>query len=306
VSNQTLVFSYPEDTPQRLDKYLVTCFSDLSRSRLQQFIKNGNVLVNGEVMLKTGYSLENGMLVEVQLPPIEKSTLIPESIPLNIVFENEDLLVINKPAGMVVHPAAGHAAGTLVHAVLAHVPNIEGVGGVQRPGIVHRLDKDTSGLIVLAKNDRAHQWLQDQFRDRQVKKVYLALVDGQPPTPEGRIEAAVGRDSSHRKRMSVTQPHRGRAAISEYKTLEKFDQHTLLEVHIHTGRTHQIRVHMAFIGCPIAGDQVYGRNHATISAKRHFLHAHRLSIIIPGEAIPRTFAAPLPAELTQILDPLRR
>jgi len=306
VSNTQFKFTYSAAAAQRLDRYLVECLPKYSRSRLQQLIKNGNVLVEGEIILKTGYRLDNGMVIEVRLPPIEKSTLIPEKIPLDILFENEDVLVINKPAGMVVHPAAGHAVGTLVHAVLAHVPDIEGVGGVQRPGIVHRLDKDTSGIIILAKNDRAHHWLQDQFRDRQVQKTYLALVDGAPPTPEGRIEAAIGRDPSQRKKMAVTPPHKGREAISEYKTLEKFDHHSLLEIQILTGRTHQIRVHMAFLECPVAGDQVYGRHHSTIPVSRHFLHAHKLSIIIPGEATPREFTAPLPDALDQILATFRR
>jgi 23S rRNA pseudouridine1911/1915/1917 synthase len=168
------------------------------------------------------------------------------------------------------------------------------------------LDKNTSGLIVLAKNDRAHQWLQNQFRDRQVKKIYTALVDGSPPTPQGRIEAAIGRDPAHRKKMAVVPLHKGREAFSLFKTLENFDQHTLLEINPLTGRTHQIRVHLAFIGCPVAGDTVYGRRHATIPVKRHYLHASQLEIIIPGEAIPRRFEAPLPLDLAEILDTLRK
>jgi 23S rRNA pseudouridine1911/1915/1917 synthase len=245
------------------------------------------------------------MTVEISIPPPKTSLLEPESIPLDIIFENNDLILVNKPAGMVVHPAAGHSSGTLVHAALAHAPDIEGVGGVQRPGVVHRLDKDTSGLILLAKNDRAHRWLQDQFRDRQVEKVYLALVDGHPPTPEGRVEASIGRDTTQRKRMSVTPPHKGREAVTEYRTREAFTKHTLLEIHPLTGRTHQIRVHMAFLECPVAGDLVYGNRHATIPIQRHFLHAYRLKVIIPGEAVPRTFEAPLPDELTSVLEGLR-
>jgi 23S rRNA pseudouridine1911/1915/1917 synthase len=306
VNDQPSVFTYNEDTPNRLDKFLVSRFPDFSRSRLQNLIKKGNVLVDGEIAQKTGQTLDRGMVVEISIPPLEIPDLIPEPIPLNITFENDDLIVVNKPAGMVVHPSAGHVAGTLVHAALAHAPELEGVGGVKRPGIVHRLDKDTSGLIVLAKNDRAHQWLQDQFRDRQVQKVYLALVDGSPPTTKGRIDAAIGRGTTQRKRMAVKPPHKGREAISEYKTLEKFDQHTLLEVHPTTGRTHQIRVHLAFIGCPVAGDAVYGHRHSSIQVNRHFLHAFRLRIVIPGEATPQTFEARLPDELEQILNELRQ
>ncbi len=306
MSDHPVVFYYRDKSPQRLDKFLVRCLPDFSRSRLQNFIKQGNVLVDGEVACKAGQPLERGALVEVSVPPIAASELIPEPIPLDIIFENDDLMVVNKPAGMVVHPAAGHSTGTLVHAALAHAPKLEGVGGVQRPGVVHRLDKDTSGVILLAKNDRTHHWLQNQFRDRQVKKIYLALVDGQPPTPTGRVEAAIGRDSTQRKRMAVTQPDKGRTAISEYRTLESFDKHTLLEIHILTGRTHQIRVHTAFLGCPVAGDMVYGQRHPSIAAGRHFLHAFRLGIVIPGEATPRTFEAPLPEELMSVLEDVKK
>jgi 23S rRNA pseudouridine1911/1915/1917 synthase len=206
---------------------------------------------------------------------------------------------------MVVHPAAGHSRGTLVHAALAHAPSMAGIGGEGRPGVVHRLDRDTSGLILLAKNDLTHRWLQEQFRRRQVSKVYLALVDGRPPTPTGRIEAPIGRDASQRKQMAVVAPQKGRDAVSEYRTLESFARHTLLEVHPITGRTHQIRLHLAFLGCPVAGDTVYGLHKPTLPLKRHFLHAARLSICLPGESQPRTFEAPLPIELERVLEGLR-
>jgi len=212
---------------------------------------------------------------------------------------------VNKPAGMVVHPAVGHRAGTLVHAALAHAPEMEGIGGEQRPGVVHRLDKNTSGLILLAKNDSMHRWLQDQFRLRKIQKVYLALVDGHPPTPSGRIEAPIGRSLKERKRMAVVTPEKGRSAVSEYHTLESFAAHTLLEVHPITGRTHQIRLHLAFLGCPVVGDTVYGRRHATLPLERHFLHALRITVRLPGAKHPSTFEAPLPPELTQILNQLR-
>jgi 23S rRNA pseudouridine1911/1915/1917 synthase len=206
---------------------------------------------------------------------------------------------------MVVHPAAGHPSGTLVNAVLGYEPDIEGIGGEERPGVVHRLDKETSGLILLAKNERAHRWLQDQFRLRKVEKTYLALVDGKPPTPSGRVESHIGRDPSHRKRMAIVPESRGREAISEYKTVESFRDHTLLEFHPLTGRTHQIRLHCAFLGCPIVGDEVYGRKKFSVEIKRHFLHAYRLRIILPGEKEPRLFDAPLPTELEQVLASLR-
>jgi 23S rRNA pseudouridine1911/1915/1917 synthase len=170
--------------------------------------------------------------------------------------------------------------------------------------VVHRLDKDTSGLIVLARNDAAHRWLQDQFRDRKVEKIYLALVDGHPPTPTGRVEGAIGRDPSHRKKMAVLPPGKGREAVSEYRTLESFKAHTLLEFHPLTGRTHQIRLHCAFLGCPIVGDKVYGRKSQAIQLDRHFLHAARLTIALPGEKHRRTFEAPLPPELQAVIDQL--
>ncbi|TLN10111.1 RluA family pseudouridine synthase, partial [bacterium] len=187
----------------RLDKFLVTQLPDFSRSRLQALIRDGLVSVDGKVVTKTGALLVAAQQVIIRIPATESTDLVPEDIPLDVVFENQDLMVINKPAGMVVHPAAGHATGTLVHAALAHAPELEGIGGERRPGIVHRLDKDTSGLILVAKNDRAHRWLQDQFRLRKVRKVYLALVDGFPPTPSGRIEASIGRDPEHRKKMAI-------------------------------------------------------------------------------------------------------
>lgn len=294
------------DGPQRLDKFLVERLPEFSRSRLQNLIKDGFVTVSGVTAHKAGLTLEPGNQVRVIIPPPEPSSLIPEAIPLEIVFENDDLLVINKPAGMVVHPAAGHQAGTVVHAALAHAPEMEGVGGERRPGIVHRLDKDTSGLLLIAKNDRTHRFLQDQFRKRQVEKIYLALVDGAPPTPKGRIEAPIGRDPRNRQQMAVTAPDKGRPAVSEYFTRERFQKHTFLEVHPITGRTHQIRLHMAFIGCPITGDTIYGHKKNTVSIERHFLHAARLSIRLPGAGQPRTFEAPLPAELETVLQSLRQ
>jgi 23S rRNA pseudouridine1911/1915/1917 synthase len=294
-----------EQSNQRLDKFLVTCLPDFSRSRLQSLIQNGFVWVDGKVVTKAGTGLNTGQNVEIIIPAPVPVDLQPEEIPLDIIFENDDLLIINKPAGMVVHPAAGHSTGTMVHAVLAHVKNLEGIGGEQRPGVVHRLDKDTSGLIVIAKNDRTLHWLQEQFKSRRVKKTYLALVDGLPPTPQGRIEAPIGRDSVRRKQMAIQTLAKGRDAVTEYRTLERFEKHTLLEVHPLTGRTHQIRLHLAFIGCPIVGDKVYGNRKVSIIVPRQFLHAARLEIIFPGEKVAKKFEANLPDELTKILKELR-
>jgi len=304
VSDRSITFTFHEKEAQRLDKFLVENLPEFSRSRLQQFIKDTHVLIDGKPARKAGQTLETGMTITVKIPPTAPSKLQPENIPLDIIFENEDVIVVNKPAGMVVHPAAGHSTGTLVHAALAHAPEMEGIGGVQRPGIVHRLDKDTSGLILLAKNDRTHQFLQKQFRDRTVKKTYLALVDGHPPTASGRVEAAIGRDTTRRKRMQVTSDQKGRPAVSNYQTLKRYKNHTLLEVQPLTGRTHQIRVHMAFLECPIVGDTVYGHRKPTLEMNRHFLHARRIRILLPGETEPRIFEAELPEELTRVLDNL--
>ena len=306
MSDRLDIFHFEEPKPQRLDKFLVACLAEFSRSRLQGLIKNGLVTVDGIPVHKAGQMLDRSCMVQVRIPLAEPGNLVPEAIPLDIVFENDDLLVVNKPAGMVVHPSAGHASGTLANAALGHAPEMEGIGGQQRPGVVHRLDKDTSGLILMAKNDRAHLWLQDQFRQRSVIKIYIALVDGHPPTPVGRIEAPIGRNTKERKLMAIVAPQKGREAISEYRTLETFSDQTLLEVHPITGRTHQIRLHLAFVGCPVAGDTVYGRQHSTIPVKRHFLHAARLTIRLPGEKSPRTFEAPLPEELNTVLKGLRR
>jgi len=299
------VFDFQKEKEERLDHFLVECLSEFSRSRLQGLIKDGFVLIDGVPAKKAGQKIELGSKVEVHVPPPTPSDLVGEDIPLDIIFENDDLLVVNKPAGMVVHPSAGHDTGTLVHAVLGYDPEIEGIGGEERPGVVHRLDKETSGLILLAKNDRAHRWLQDQFRLRKVEKTYLALVDGVPPTPSGRVEAPVGRDPSHRKKMAIMPPGKGREAVSEYVTLESFKENTLLEFHPQTGRTHQIRLHCMFLGCPIVGDKVYGHRKQSIELDRHFLHAARLKIVLLGEKEARTFEAPLPDDLQAVLDSLR-
>jgi 23S rRNA pseudouridine1911/1915/1917 synthase len=306
VSDRVETFVFDKSDPARLDVYLTACLPEFSRSRLQGLIRDGFVRVDGQVVVKTGRDLESGARLEVRIPPPVPSSLVGEDIPLDVVFENDDLLVVNKPAGMVVHPSPGHDSGTLVHAALGHVPELEGIGGEERPGIVHRLDKETSGLIVIAKNERSHRWLQDQFRARTVEKIYLALVDGVPPTPAGRVEAPIGRNTSHRKLMSVVPLEKGREAVSEYRTLETFPDHTLLEVHPMTGRTHQIRVHMAFLGCPVAGDTVYGKRKPTVELSRHFLHAFRLKIVLPGEKTARIFEAVLPVELQFVLETLRQ
>jgi 23S rRNA pseudouridine1911/1915/1917 synthase len=305
VTEDQILLKYKEYGGKRLDKFLAEQLPAFSRSRLQLLIRAGEVLVDGKPAKKAGQILEDQAIVIIHLPPPESRMLIPEEIPLDIVFEDKNLIVVNKPAGMVVHPAVGHTTGTLVHAVLAHVPELSKLEDDQRPGVVHRLDKNTSGLIIVAKNEPAHRWLQDQFRSRRVQKTYLALVDGHPPTPEGRIETTIGRSPTSRKRMAVVVPQKGRSSTTEYRTLQKFSQHSYLEVRPITGRMHQIRIHLDFIGCPVVGDTVYGLRKPSIPIERHFLHATRLSITLPGETQPRTFEADLPNELRQVLQELK-
>lgn len=306
MTDQILTFESSVIEPERLDKFLAARMPEFSRTRLQNLISSGNVTVDGIQVTISRYKVEQGNRVLIHIPPAAPTDLIPEDIPLDVVFENADLMMVNKPAGMVVHPAAGHFSGTLVHAALAHAPELEGIGGEQRPGIVHRLDKDTSGLIIIAKNERAHRWLQDQFRLRKVHKTYLALLDGKPPTPTGRVEAEIARDPAHRKQMAVVPDGRGREAVTEYKVIEQFPKHTLIEAYPLTGRTHQIRLHMAFLKCPIVGDTLYGHKHKSLQIDRHFLHAARISLVLPGEKAERTFTASLPDELSAILDQLRQ
>lgn len=300
-NNRLERFVYQGAREERLDKILAGLLDEFSRSRIQDLIQRGQVRVEGRKVTKKAERIAPGSSLEVVIPPPRDTELAAEDLPLEIVFENEDLLIVNKEAGMVVHPGAGHPSGTLVNAVLAHAPEIEGVGGEKRPGLVHRLDRETSGLILLAKNDSAHQFLQDQFRKRQVEKIYQALVDGHPPTRRGRVEVAIGRDPSHRKRMAAVRDDHGKEAVSEYYTVKVYRKHTHLEVHILTGRTHQIRVHLAFLGCPVVGDTTYGRNTPSLDLDRSFLHAGRLGIVLPGDDQKSWFEVPLPEELREIL-----
>jgi len=305
MSEETIILHNQTERELRLDKFLAEHLEEYSRSYIQKMITGGGVSVDGFPIYKKAELLNPGAEVEVTIPPAKETMLVGEDIPLDILFENDDLIVINKSAGMVVHPALGHASGTLVQAVLGYAPEIEGVGGIKRPGLVHRLDQNTSGVIMLAKNDRAHQFLQGQFQARSVDKQYLALVDGRPPTPQGRVEVAIGRDSKFRQRMAPALDRDGKEAVSEYFTQEVFPDHTYIKVSILTGRTHQIRVHMAFLGCPVVGDTVYGRKKPSIKIQRQFLHAFQLSILIPGDEEKRTFEAPLANELFEVLDLLR-
>lgn len=294
-------YQYNEEEPQRLDHFLAQKLPDHSRSQIQRLIKTGQVVVDGQMPAKTGLMLTMGNQVRIEIPPPEPLDIQPEDINLPIIFEDENVLVVNKPAGMVVHPSAGHSKGTLVHAALAHSPFLAGIGGKARPGIVHRLDKNTSGVILIAKNDASHKWLQEQFKNRKVEKKYYALVDGRPKSPTGRIIAPIMRDKLNRKKMTIAPEGKGRYAQTDYHTVREFKSHTYLDVHPLTGRTHQIRVHLASIDCPIAADTIYGYRNPSISLGRHFLHAYQIRVCLLDEKEPRTFIAELTEELSEVL-----
>jgi 23S rRNA pseudouridine1911/1915/1917 synthase len=289
----------------RLDKILVDHFPDLSRAQLQTYIKEGYITVNG-IPAKPSAKLRGGEVIRVELPDAPETTMQPEHIDLDILYEDSEIAVIEKPAGMVVHPGTGVTSGTLVNALLARYPEIgQMYGSERRQGIVHRLDKDTSGLMVIARTKPALNRLMAQFQERSVDKVYLALLERTPKTLTGRIEAPIARDHQQRKRMAVVRE--GKPAITEFKVIESDfrDGQALVEVKLLTGRTHQIRVHMAFIGCPIVGDTVYGFRKQRLGLKRHFLHAAKLSFNHPKTGERMTFESPLPAGLQNVLDKLR-
>lgn len=301
---ETLSFTVEQvHSGERLDKVVVALVPQLTRAAAQRLIKGGEVTVNGRAA-KPGYRVQAGETVSVRIPPQPPTLVLPEAMSLDIVYEDEALLVVNKPAGLVVHPAPGHSGGTLVNGLLAYCPQIAEVGGPERAGIVHRLDKDTSGLIVVAKDEATHAALQRQFKRRGVSKTYLALVEGQVQPPEGIIEAPIGRDRVRRKRMMVTPS--GRQARTTYRVLEYFADHTLLEVQPVTGRTHQIRVHLAWLGYPVVGDDVYGYRRQRLLQGRHFLHAARLRFTHPLTGEEMALEAPLPPELADVLKRLRR
>lgn len=294
-----------EAAGERIDKALAAVWPDFSRSQWQQLIVEGQVTLKGRPV-KASLRLEGGERVIVTMPEMVEARLIAEPIPLDIRYEDDDCILINKPAGMVVHPSTGHEKGTLVNAVLDHCPDIRGVGSEVRPGIVHRLDKDTSGLILVAKNEAALRFLQSQFKARTVEKSYLALVEGRIQPPSALIDAPLARDPNKRKKMSVMPIESGeaRAAQTFYTTITTYDDHSLVECSPRTGRTHQIRVHLAYIGHPIVGDKIYGRRKQRLALNRHFLHAARLVFRRPSDGQHLEFRSELPLELQALLDGL--
>ena len=288
----------------RLDRYLAEHLPGRSRAELQRWIGEGRVTIAVSTV-KASYAVRTSDRIVVRIPAPSSDELLPEPIPLEAVYEDAELLVVIKPPGMVVHPAHGVRSGTLVNALLHRYPDLDRSGDDQRPGIVHRLDRDTSGLIVVARDEETRAHLQEQFRARTVRKRYLTLLEGRLDPPEGRIEAAIGRDPRHRKRMTVFPPdHGGREAVTIYRVLDCFERFTFAEAEPRTGRTHQIRVHFSYVGHPVVGDRVYGRRKQTLHCPRQFLHAQRLAFRLPSTGEFAEFTAPLPDDLEQVLQAL--
>jgi 23S rRNA pseudouridine1911/1915/1917 synthase len=305
-----LEFTVPPDASgQRLDRFLVSVLDQWSRSQIQRLITDGHVTIRSRDA-RANLMVREGERVSVAIPDVEPTPLSGEALPLDILYQDADLAVINKPPGMVVHPGAGHASGTLVNALLHHLTDLSGIGGESRPGIVHRLDRGTSGVMVVAKNDRAHEELSRQFRDREVEKEYVALVWGVVQAGR-RIDAAIGRDPAHRQRMSARAKH-ARHAVTRITRARHLRGLTLCQVAIHTGRTHQIRAHLSAIGHPIVGDSLYGGLkrrvpgdlRAVLHLERPFLHAERLAFNHPRDDRRMEFTAPLPEDLVRVLDEL--
>lgn len=291
---------------QRLDAFLAAYDPSRSRSRWQDLIREGRVTVNGTAR-KPNYTLREGDVIAWEIPPPEPAGLEPEDIPLDILYEDADLLVINKPPGLVVHPAPGHSSGTLVHGLLFHCDDLAGIGGEERPGIVHRLDRDTSGCLLVAKTEQALHALARQFKNRDVKKEYVALVWGRPVPARGTIRTLIGRDPHHRQKMSA-KVATGREAVTHFELVQPFGEMSFVRVRIETGRTHQIRVHLAHIHHPVVGDAMYGRarqHELRDLITRQMLHAERITFVHPRTGAELEFTAPLPADFRALLGALR-
>jgi 23S rRNA pseudouridine1911/1915/1917 synthase len=292
---------HEEQKNDRIDKAISSFNEEWSRSQVQQWIKDGHVLVNGQTV-KTNYKCHINDLIEIVIPEPEELDVIPEQMDLDIYYEDIDVVVVNKPKGMVVHPAPGHVTGTLVNGLMSHCKDLSGINGVLRPGIVHRIDKDTSGLLMVAKNDLAHEKLVNQLVEKTVTRKYKAVVHGNIPHDHGTIDAPLGRDP--RDRQSMTVVDNGKHAVTHFRVIERFKDFTFVECQLETGRTHQIRVHMKYIGYPLAGDPKYGPR-KTLDLNGQALHAGVLGFIHPRSGEYLEFEAPLPPEFEQLLDQLR-
>lgn len=288
---------------QRLDIFLSTYFNELSRSHISKIIDENNCLVNGKIA-KASLKLKNGDVIEIDIPEVKELEIEKEDIPLDIIYEDKDILIINKPQGMVVHPANGHYEHTLVNAILHHCHDLSGINGVLRPGIVHRIDKDTSGLICVAKNDKAHLSLAEQLKDHAMARTYIALVKGVIPENSGEINLPIGRDSHNRQKMAVTRSN-SKEAVTFFKVLQRFSDHTLVECHLKTGRTHQIRVHLSYIGYPVEGDPLYsGKKYDTLYKNGQLLVAVGLKLIHPSTNKEMEFKIDLPDYFKEVISQL--
>ena len=292
-----------EESGARLDKYLSEV-SELSRTRVQDLAKDKKIFVNGKAE-KSSYKVQCGDTISCDVPKNEELNVQAEDIPLDILYEDDDIIVINKPKGMVVHPAPGNYSGTLVNALLYHCKDLSGINGVIRPGIVHRIDKDTTGCIVACKNDLAHNAIAKQLETKQCHREYIALVDGNIANEAGVIDAPIGRDRRDRQKMTVT-PTNSKDARTHFKVKERFQHYTLLDCSLETGRTHQIRVHMKYINHPVTGDEKYGRKCAVMDTQGQCLHAYQLTLVHPSTHQKMTFTAPLPDYFETLLEKLRR
>ena len=299
-------FTVDADSGVRLDVYLSTNMPEMSRSHIQKLIKDGDVHVDSKPV-KANYRLSFGESIEISIPELKEPEIVPENIPLDILYEDKDIIVVNKPKQMVVHPAPGHYSGTLVNALMYHCGNdLSGINGVMRPGIVHRIDMDTTGSLIVCKNDFAHQHLADQLKDHSIKRIYEAIVHGNVKDDEGTVNAPIGRHPIDRKKMSI-HAKQGRPAITHYKVLERFGNYTHIQCELETGRTHQIRVHMSSIGHPLLGDQVYGPAKCPVKGLQgQTLHARVLGIIHPRTGEYMEFDAPLPAYFMELLEKLEK
>ncbi|MCI3921058.1 RluA family pseudouridine synthase [Paenibacillus sp. TRM 82003] len=295
----------PEEAGERIDKLLVEAMEEeLSRSQLQDWIRDGHVLVNGRAV-KPNYKLADGDEIAVSPPEPESTELVPQDIPLDVVYEDSDVIVVNKPRGMVVHPALGHPNGTLVNALMFHCKDLSGINGEIRPGIVHRIDKDTSGLLMAAKNDKAHASLSAQLKEHSVTRRYVAIVHGVLAHDQGTVDAPIGRDPQDRKLFTVTEKG-AKHAVTHFAIMERFPEYTVLDLMLETGRTHQIRVHMKFIGHPLVGDPVYGRSKGrTMDVPGQALHAAALGFTHPRTGERLTFEAPIPDDMQTFIEQLR-
>ncbi len=303
-NNQSKIIVLPQNNKSRLDTFLASEIVSLSRSGIKKLITDGLVTVNGE-MVKAGYTLKTGDEVVYTIPPPQEVDLTPEDIELEIVYQDSDLAVINKPQGLTVHPAAGHFSHTLVNALLYHLDDLSGINGELRPGIVHRLDKDTSGLMLVAKNDRAHRHLAEQIAQKTCIRRYYALVEGMVKERSGHIETYIARDKANRKRMAVSQNPADRKAISDWKLIQNYENFSLLEFQLHTGRTHQIRVHCAYMHHPIVGDMLYGYKHQSLSTSGQLLHSHYIEFTQPTTQKRLSFEVGLPKYFADALSKIK-